>query len=255
MAWAHLGLAGSAQSKTANQSSLVINIANSASTGQVFIVVTAKDNATTTFADNSEVTSVTDVRSNIYTKAHERTGSAGAKAHANCSIWYSKLTTGIIPGDDVTVNWAASTSNDASAVIIDKFTIGGGNVVSVIDTTEADNNKIDPGSLTSGTLANAEHLAIYGMAWERPGSDAFTADGGFAGFSTGAVGTTGGGAASNMTAFGEWDIFSGTTITANPSESGGETADHIPLLVIFDAGAAPSAEPIPSLIMAPYIPA
>ena len=243
MAWAHVGSVGLASSKAGNQSSIAVNVDTSAAIDDVLIVVTAKDNINTTFADHSEITSITDTGSNSYVKAHERTGSMNTKQISNCSVWSSKLTTALAVNDTITINFASSNSNDASAAIVEKFTIGSGNVVSVIDTAEADTDGADPASLTSGTLANAEHLAIYGLGWERPGTDDFTADGGFAEFSTGDIGTTGGGAASNQAVFAEWDIFTGTTITADPSEAGGETADHVSLLVIYDEGATPTANP------------
>ncbi len=236
MTIAHVGAVGGANSKAGNQSSIVMNVDNTVEVGNVIILCVAKDNAQTSFADNSEFTSVSDSKGNSWTKAVERTNAANAKASTVGAIFFTIVTTELVGATDaITVNFAASASNDASAVIADEFTITN-DIIVVVDSgvNQADNTDL-PSIALSG-LDNIEHLFIYGGMKENTGI-AYTASTGATLFTSSPQESTGGGAASNQSVMGEFEIATATSQTGDPADD--TNADCIGLYIAFDEAAAP----------------
>ena len=232
MAFAHIGSTGSANSKAGNQSSIAINVDTTAEVGNLLILHVAKDNINTTFADHSEFTSVTDSKSNTWTKALERTNAANAKASTVGGIFYSVIDVAALVGatDTITVNFASSNSNDASAAIVEEFTIDGSGVTAS-GTNQAEADGADLPALTISSLDNIEHLGVYAGAKETTGV-AYTAGTGETEFTASPAETTGGGAAGNQSIFGEWNIFTATSNAFDPSDD--VDGDCIGLAVTFD---------------------
>ncbi|KKL17222.1 hypothetical protein LCGC14_2487740, partial [marine sediment metagenome] len=165
----HVGAVGGANSKAGNQASIAMNVDNTVEVGNAIILCVAKDNINTTFVDHNEFTSVIDSQTNTWTKAVERTNAANAKASTVGAIFFTTVTTELVGATDtITVNFAASNSNDASAVIADEFTITN-EIIAVIDSGVAQADGADLPSIALSGLANSEHLFIYGGMKENAG--------------------------------------------------------------------------------------
>lgn len=242
--WASVGTLGSAKDKTSG-TSIVLTTSAAAEVGNVAVITVDKDNAGTSDGNTSEFTTVTDNSTggpNTWVKAREYCNcSAGANAGVVTAVFYSKIAFEIASGGTITVNF--SDARTASAISAWEFTIGAGNVITQPETgVDGDYaGGTDFGSLDI-TTANEERLWVRADAWEGNNDDvgvytktlvytsALTKDG-----------TTGGGAASNMTIMGgEFDIFTGTTNASDPLFST-TVSDHASVLVALKQAAAPAA--------------
>ena len=228
--WSSIGSLGSAGSKTANQASLNLVTTANLEAGRVAVVLIAVDNNQTTDGDENAVTSVVDSAGNTYTKAREFTnGQAAAQGGATVSVWYSKATTQLNSGQQITANFANATSRDASAITAWKFDLAIPGAISVAGSTTLANDAADPGSMNLA-LSNVEYLWVRATAHERPSTDTFTKTVAYQG-TFDKNGTTGGTAATNMTVAGEWDIAIGASNASDPAWSTG--ADEAGVLVAF----------------------
>jgi len=233
MAWT-IGNTIAVNNEKISDNSLQAQALEVVSVGDVLIVGIASDNTSTTFADNSEVLSVTDPRGNTYTKAREVNNAAAAGASCTISLWYSQITTAIQINDLFTVTWVSSRT--AKSFSVQKFTMAAGSTVSIQAGISSQVDGGAPGSLDL-TTPNAEFLWVRAFAHEAPNTDLpFTKT---AAYSTliYSDGTSGGGAASNMCIGGEADVFTGTTNPSNPTIA---NADHASVLVAFKENAAGS---------------
>ena len=236
--WSSVGSLGSASSKSANQASLVLNTNAVLEAGKVAVVLIAVDNAQTTDGDENAVTGITDTAGNQYFKAREFTNGQGAGQGGACvSVWYTKATAQLNAGQQITATFSNNTLRDASAISAWKFALALDGVVSVENSAILANDGADPGSLDL-TVAFGEYLWVRAQAHERPQSDTFTKTVAYQG-TFDKNGTTGGGAATNMTVAGEFDIVIGTSNPSNPAWS--NAADEASALVAFKL--TPSASP------------
>ncbi len=239
MAWGAPAVAGNGQNK-ASSTLVQATITVSPAVGDVVIVLIAADNTSTTDGDNGEVSSVTDSKSNTYTKAREFTnGQGAAAAGATVSLWFSKLTTALVGSTDI-ISGNFGTARVAKGMSLATATIGAGNVVSVDAGTDLANDGADPGSMNL-TPPNVEHLWVRATALERAIATwtktvAYELD-------ATAEGTSGGGAASNMNICGELDRLTGTTNASDPTATAVDCASVLVALL----EAAPPAGPGPGL--------
>lgn len=212
---------GSATSKTAT-TSLDVSVDNAVTAGtQILIAVIGKDNTSTAAGDNSEVTSVTDTRSNTWTKIKEQTNAGSAAAACTVSAWLCNPTTTIQAGDTVTFNFASCT---AKAAFLTRYTKGSGATIEVGATNSATADGAATGSSISVTPPdNREWLFGRAEVVEQSTSDNGAA---WAGATTnwtsldgGGPNTTGGGAASNIGIKGEFRILTtGSATASNPGD-------------------------------------
>lgn len=205
----------------------------------VFIVIVAKDNTTTTEQQSTEVSSVTDTVSNTYTKIGEYSKGGAADSSATCSVWYTQVTTEITASSAITANFAASITAKAMAGAI--FTVAAGSTVTPQSPQFAAGTGTAAPSMSISGLPNKEYLFLRGIAIE-------TSSGGqieTAGYAEIAgTRTTGGGGASNMGAQGEWDIATGTGSTSAPIVV---SADHAHVFFALEEILAAN-DPLPPLL-------
>ena len=238
-AWSSLGTLGSNQSKTANQSSLVLTTSAAAEAGNVVVVAIACDNFGTTDADDGAVSSIIDsAGGNAWSKAREWTNGQGtAQLGATVSLWYSKLTNQINSGGTITANFTNNTSRDATAITAWEFSIGAGNVVTVEATNVSVEDGADIGALDA-TTPNAEFLRMRAIAREKDIVDITTWTNTASWTDIPRNGTTGAGTASNMSVLGEFRVSTGTGDSSDPTISG--LQDGVTVYVALKE-AAPSA--------------
>jgi hypothetical protein len=221
MAFAFLASVGGS-SKTAG-TSVGSSGPGSNKTGTLLLVVSvAVDNTSTgSDGDNSEITSVTDTLGNVYTKVKEFTNTQGAAAGgATVSVWTAVMTGTFSTADSATANYSSRTAQNAGLHI---FSIGSGKTVSVAGTPQTlANDGVDPGSMTIGSLASQEYLFFRATAYEAAGLSGTPTTNYTQG--TNPLGTSGGGAASNMGLYTEHRILTGTGDTSDPTVTAADCA-------------------------------
>jgi len=237
-AWASLGTLGSIQSKTANQSSLVLTTSAAAEAGNIVVACVATDNFGTTDSDDGAVSSFTDsAGGNTWTKAREWTNGQGtAQTGATGSLWYSKLTNQINSGGTITANFTNNTSRDATTMSAWELSIGAGNVVTVEGGTDNSTDGASYQSMSLSGLTSQEYLFLRCIATENAGGDTFTPTTSYSTFTQ--ANTTGGAGDSNMTVRAEFRILTATGDTSSCSSSG--APDSASVYVAFKE-AAPAA--------------
>src|SRR3989304_6860607 len=123
MTFASSGTLGSAQSKTANQTSIAMTTSAVAEADTLVVVFVAVDNDQTTDGDEGAVTSIIDSSGNTWVKIVEFcNGQGNEQAGATISIWKSVIATEIASGGTITTNLSNSASRDATAISAWKFT-------------------------------------------------------------------------------------------------------------------------------------
>lgn len=223
-AFGSVGTIGTVQSATANQASLQLTTTANAEAGNLVIIQVAVDNNQTTDGDEGAVSSVVDsTGNNTWTKIREFTnGQGAAQGGATISMWYSIISTQINSGGTITANFTNSTSRDASAMVTWEYTIAAGSIIQVAgnDTDLAtDGSTTGPGSQTISGLTSGEYLFVRGVAQENNSTaNGFSGANVTANYTAfGIDSTSGGGAAANMGATGEFRI---TTATGSTSSGG-----------------------------------
>lgn len=218
---------GSGGNSKASANNTIFNQAIAASAGDLFIVIIAMDNVGTTDGDLSTVTSVVDQNSNTYSKAAEFTnGQGSALAGATISVWYSILTNGV---NGLGVMQAFYSGNStAKGFHVARFTKGVGTTIGIQTSTGLANDGADAGSITLSSLPSREYLFIRGCAIEAASATG-TASTNFTNINA-VVGTTGGGAATNMQVQSEYRITTTTSETTNPTTG---SADIASVMIAF----------------------
>lgn len=238
MAWGSLNTLGSSQEKV-DDTSLTLAITAAAEANNVIVVLVAFNNVGTVDGDNAAISSVTAPGAgNTFTKTLEFENAQGAAAAgAGISVWVLKVVTTIAINDLITVTFAAN--NAAKAMTAWEFSIGAGNVVTVQTSTTLANDGADPGSMNL-TPPNAEFLWVRGIAKEGI-QGTFTKTVAYSN-EFGQNGTSGGGAATNMSVVGEHDILTGTTNASDPTWLV-SASDHASILVALKEGVS-TASPV-----------
>ncbi len=225
MAWDLTGGAnlGNATSKAAS-TTLILTTTAEAVAGKVIVVGIATDNIAAVDGDQGDVASVTDSAGNTYTKARQRTNSQGAAAAGACAACYfSKLATTLPLGGTITVTFNGSPV--AKAMQARSLGIGAGNVVTVAGGADGspEDGTTAPSATISG-LASGEYLWVAVVAVEGPSGDTYTED---VDYGLARAGTTGGGAATNMTMARGLRVFTGTTDTHAPTLGTARDLAHV----------------------------
>ena len=209
-----------------SDTTLVLTPTNSLAVGNVGVCVFSSDNVGTASGDNDDHTDVSDSVGNSWTQRAEMTNAGNANASVTVSLWTTEAAF-VLDGTD-TITFTVVSAVTAKAAMCREFTVGAGNVVSVVGavaTDETNNGQV--ASLASTTVASAEYLFFRGIGYE---SDAditgLTATSSPAFTSCGVTSTDGGGEASNIGVTCEWIIATATTETSNPSFTGDTSADN-----------------------------
>lgn len=218
------------QFEVASTSSWAAPTTNVLNSGEFGIISYAVDNTNTTDGDFSEITSVTDAASNTWVKAGEFTNGQGAAiAGATVSVWYTKATSTLSAGGNITIN--IGTARTAKAVTGHVFTTTG-TITNVGSSTVAD-DATDLSSLSvTPSSGNREHLYIRACASESQGTT-YTQSTNFTAFDHSNSTTSGiAGSAKNMGARGEYRIVTNSSDTTDPTGDSG--ADHASYMVALD---------------------
>ncbi len=251
MAWAHVGPSHVNASTTAGSTYGIIGSGTSLD-GGVAVLVCATDNITTTDGNTNNHTSVTTSSGETWTKVYEYTnGQGSAAAGATVSVWYAEIPAGQTSFTSVALNLSGSVAKHAS--IVGQFSRTSSTaVVSSVGTPQVlANDGADPGSMTLGSLANAEHLWVRGIAAESNTDTYLTASAGGWTSVVGAPGshsTSGGGGAANIAAGMEWLLATGTTATSDPSWV---SVDMASVLIALDE--TPAAASVPRFTSYPQL--
>lgn len=226
MAWSYIGV-DAAGTSTASSSSVSCTVLSTLTVGQVITARIAKDNVQTTDGNTSEVTSVTDTRSNTWTKAREFcNGQGGAAAGAVIAIYYCVVTTQIEIGDTVTANFSSSITS--KTIALDVFAKGAGSTVSVAGGADIANDGADPSSLAISGLSSGEYLFFRAIASESNSNTFLTVTTSHIAMNQKVANT--GTSATSMGVRGEHIIATGTGDTSDPTLF---SADHASTMVAF----------------------
>ncbi len=234
MAWAYIAHRGTGFEKV-NDKSLVFSPSTTLAVGTIQILRYTTDNASLGGDTESDLHSLADDKGNIWTKLREHNRGTSARAATTASIFASKITTAILATDNITLTIGGSVRVDAKVGGIEEFTVAAGKTFSLV----GDNGVVGATNytVTLSGLVSAEHLWLGVFGPEGPNSDSFTQDTNFANNTN--IGTTGGGAASNVSnRFGS-RILTATSETWNGAATG---RDHVVLLVALDEIDEPAAE-------------
>src|SRR2546425_4326733 len=195
--------------------------------GNLGVIVLATDNLTTTNGNTSDHLSIIDTAANTWTKAREFTNGQGtAAAGVTVSIWYSKVSTTLASGQNITADWIGTSSITAKAVTCWQFTMGAASIAVETGADKADTG-VDASGITLSGLPNIQHLFIRGTGAESA-TTTYTASTNYTAFthtsSTDVVGST-----TSMGARGEFRILTATTDSTDPTASGAK--DHASTMV------------------------
>jgi hypothetical protein len=199
----------------ASESSWAATTLDNLNAGEVGILWIAKDNAAAADGETNEVTGVTDSAGNTWAKAKEYCNANGAGgAGATVSLWWTKADATLAAGGTVTVTLSGATT--AKAALGQAFTIDAANTIEVLGSATEAQDAADPGNLSISGLDSGTYLYVRAVALED------SAAGGGETPTTGytaldLVGTSGGGAATNMQAWGEFRIVAGTGDSSDPT--------------------------------------
>lgn len=233
-----LGFGAGASGGTAKTSAnnTIFNLAVSASIGDLVVLVIALDNIGTTDGDLSEVTLVQDQVGNTYSKAAEFTnGQGGAASGATISVWYSVLVAALT-GSGVFQAFYSGNST-AKAAHCGRFSKTAGTTIGIQTSSGLPNDGADAGSITLSSLPSREYLFIRACAIENNTATG-TASTNFTNI-TAAVGTTGGGGATNMWVQSEYRIVTTTSQASDPTTG---AADCASVMIAFYEIAALTAK-------------
>lgn len=234
MAFGTTGAFGAGGISTSSGNSVAELSLNTVPVGALVVVRVSKDNVQTTDGNTNEVTSVTDTRSNTWTKAYEHcNGNGSAAAGAVSAVFFSVLTTQIEIGDSITANFSSNVVSKSIACY--RHTVGAGSTVAVAGAAGGlSNDAADPGSITVGSLSSAEYLAIRAIASESNSTTALTVTSSYTASAQSVANS--GTSATSMATRGEFLISTATSFTSDPTLF---SADHSSVLVVLSETPAP----------------
>lgn len=225
MAWADGGACLTVADTTAG-TSITGTMSQTVAVGEVIVLWVSKDNANTTDGDHSEITSVVDSQSNVWTKAGEHTnGQGAANAGATESAWVCVVTTQLTSGVD-TIAAGFSDSRTASTMQARRLTVGAGASVTVVAVAGLSNDAADPGSIALSGLASQEYWFGRFIATESNTLTAITPTASWTTLGQQVANT--GTSATSMMSRGEFRILTGTGATSDPTLF---AADHASVMV------------------------
>lgn len=228
MSWSHIAQIANGNSLDANQTSFVLTTTAAAEVGNVLVMLIAKDNATTGGGDtDAEITDVVDSVGNVWRRIANETNAGTVQTTTACCVWYTQVTIELPSGGTVTSTFAGTTTgNDATAGIIQEFSVTTGNYIAFRGSGSGDvavlaTDAADPGAITLGSLTSQEYLWIHGLSAEGESTDAYTWDADYTQFTVAGANT--GTASTSQHITGGFRVFTGTTDTVDVAS---DTADR-----------------------------
>lgn len=210
------GALATAQSKTtATTLSTTSNI--TADPGQLIVLVVATDNEATADGETNLHTALT-VDGQGATKAKEYTNTVGGAANdgVTVSVWYLVVGGSISAGS--TVLSTLNSGKDAKALTSHVFDLDSAYSISVDGTATLANDNADPGSMSATGSLDAPHLWVRAIGVETDNTTAGTLTPTAGWTAMTGTGTTGGGAATNVSVRAEFKVANGTASgTSDPT--------------------------------------
>jgi hypothetical protein len=212
--------------------------------GKLAIVFGVWDNVNTTDADDTTILSVTDSKSNSWTRAAEaQVSHGGALDGVLGGIFYTVITTQILTSDTITITSTAVGTGKGGHV--GTFTFGAGTTIEVAgkayQRTTAGN--ATSYSVTLGSLTNEEHLWVGYNTHEASDGATNNTDPDFTTFSHDAANDAWGPSGTGPSARAAYLIETGTTQTY--AASGLQSADRVTILAAFrEVAGAPTSKVI-----------
>lgn len=219
-------------------SSILMNTLNALSVGDVAVCAVGTDETGigTTDGDNAQHTTIVDGSSNTWVQAVEfqNMQTSTAADGASVSIYYSKITSALASGGNITFNFSAATTRKAFACW--RFTTPVGTTLSVAaGSSTLANDAADPGSMTVATGVSQEHLFVRASACET-NSTTWTPTAGYSAFTNFGSQSNSGTASTSIALGVEYKIETVATSTAsNPTQA---TVDCASVMVGLDEVAA-----------------
>lgn len=165
-----IGSIGTANSKTANQTSLVLTTNATAEAGNVVVVIVAKDNTQTTNNTSTNIT-LADSAGNTWTKVGEHTYSGGsAQDGTTTATFISQLTNQLTSGGTITATLGGTTtSNDASAMVTWEFSLTDKtlNIPGIVKVSAGFASGTSAMTHTISGLVNKSYLWLHGAGLEQ----------------------------------------------------------------------------------------
>lgn len=228
MAWA--AVSGSGASTAGGTFSTTTMAAPAASAGDVIVFAVATDNVALADGESSDHLYIWDdivntSNGNLYTKLGEYTiAGGGADLGVTVSLWVVVVRQALTTSNIITFTFSPVSD---FVCVYERFTKAS-TYLTMLGKDQRVDSGADPGSLTVGSLASAEHLFLRASAHEGPSSDTYTASASYAKQS--------GGVTAISVAL-EWRILTATTDSTDPSWSGAAT-DHASIMVALDESAS-----------------
>jgi hypothetical protein len=221
MAWASVASSNDSDFNKASATTWTAQLQANHAVGDVIVLVLATDNVSTTDGNTTLHSGITDSQSNTWTKLHEFTnGQGSAAAGATVSAWVCKVTTALVQSIDV-LAVTFSSAVVAKVYISNDFTVSAGSTISVLSPQDLANDALDPGSMAISGLTSGEYLFLRGIASEGLATTG-TATTNYTPITP--RGSSGGSATTNVSAWAEWRILTGTGDTSNPTVAAVDSA-------------------------------
>src|SRR5438552_1471013 len=157
---------GSSDKTSSSSWTFATGFANPLEAGHLGVLILATDNRATANGNTHDHQSITDAAGNTWTKAREFTnGQGAAAAGVTVSIWYTKASSTLAAGANITVNFSGAIT--AKAASCEEFTMGDNVTVEAGGDVAASTASV-PGSITLSGLSNTSHLWIRATGREFP---------------------------------------------------------------------------------------
>lgn len=239
MPLAFVAARGTAQLKSATTTLSVAPTATIAA-GRIVVATCASDNTSTTDGETSEHT-VTDTKSNVWTKGREQCESGGAaSAGITISKWVCSATNELSTTDSVILTLAAS--HLSKVIGIEEWSLSAGATVSIIGVNGTSNSTSAAPTITLAALPAGVEYAFLAAAGREGGG---AAPGGLSidpdYLSVLQIGTSGGSGATNVDMKSQYRIATLSADTYDQVNAGGECALILVAIQEIDSGAPPPA--------------
>lgn len=180
--------------------------------------------------DDNDIIGFSDDAGNTWTSLCENEIDPGtAGAGVAMAIFFTKATTQLDSGSNITVDFAAARAS--KAISCWEFTVTAGATVAEVGTEQlVDDAAADATTLTLGSLSNAEHLWVRAVGSETNVNDFSSATGGFSTFTS--TMSYSGTKTNGMAMAVEFIIATATTQTSDPTMP--DTADRASCMVAID---------------------
>lgn len=221
-AWTHINTEGT--SEKTSDTDITLNPTTNPAADSIVTVACSTDNPDNTGPGEKAYHTVTDDQSNIWTRLMEYQSAGNANAGLITSVWASKLGT-TITGNIICTLGDARTSK---TLIMSEYTVAVDKTFSKAGVGRTSGSGASPSILLSG-IPSAEYNWLGVVGTEGPSGDSFTEDADYT--QRNRTGTTGGGAAGNMSANSANRILTGTSDTYNPTIT---SRDFVIILVALE---------------------